>query len=406
MKEWIRLVCVVLACLLAGIGIAWLLLITWLHAPAAHVSTAIWYLVTSGLLSLATGFVVMATVARLAPTLWLKIVIAAVAGSIAAIVNILYTPLLMFAETADKDILVITMLYFLALSLGFAFLIAAFTTRQVHELHEAARRLAAGELGTTVAIQGIDEVADLARTFNAMSAELQRSFERRQQFDRERRDLMVAVSHDLRTPIAAIRAMAEALNDRVITDPATVTRYLKSIQQQTENLGQLVEDLFEVARLESGTLDLRLAAVPIRELVEETVDSVRAQADGQGIELAVSADPALPPLALDAPRMQRALLNLLQNALQHTPAGGRIEVLAQQRHEHVQLSVTDTGEGVAAEDQERIFERFYRGEQSRSRESGGAGLGLAIARGIVEAHHGTIHVESVSGHGARFVVTL
>src|SRR5579872_5935433 len=406
MRGWLRLGLVVGGCFAAGLGLAWLLFVFWLHAPASHVREALVYLLSSGVISLAAGLLAMLSITRLAPSLWLKIAIASAIGSIAAIINVLYMPLLMFAESTDKDILIITMVYFLALSIAFAFLVSWTAERQLSAVREAAGRLAAGELGTQVEVRGADEVAELARAFNLMSAQLEASFQRERQMEAERRDLLIAVSHDLRTPLSSIRAMVEAINDRVVTEPDAVKRYLRLVQSETEHLGRLIDDLFELARIESGSLELRLQAVPLPALVAETVAGLQLQAHEKGIDLHAEWEGDLPPLAIDGPRMQRVLTNLIQNALRHTPAGGRVDVCVARANGRVMLSVTDSGEGIAAEDRQHVFERFYRGEKSRSRERGGAGLGLAIARGIVEAHHGTIEVASPPGEGARIVITL
>lgn len=406
MMAWGRLVAVVSLCFAIGLLLAWVLFVTWLHAPSSHVREALWYLLSSGLISLSVGFAAMYLVTRLVPSLWMKIVIASVIGSVAAIVDVIYTPLLMFAETADKNILIITMLYFLALSCGFAFLVAAFATGQIRALHQGALRLASGQFGTSVRVSGADEIADLATAFNRMSSELGASFERQRQLEQERRDLMAAVSHDLRTPLASVRAMVEAINDGVVTEPEAVHRYLGLIQRETEHLGSLIEDLFELARIESGSMELHLASVPLVELVIEAVDSLRLEADEKGVLLEAVQTGEVPPLALDGPRMQRVFVNLIQNAIRHTPAGGQVQVELGRENGQVAVSVTDTGEGIAAEDRPHVFERFYRGEKSRSRESGGAGLGLAIARGIVEAHQGTIQLENGAERGSRFVIRL
>jgi signal transduction histidine kinase len=279
-------------------------------------------------------------------------------------------------------------------------------TRQLHALREGAAKVASGDFGARVEVQGADEVADLARAFNHMSGALRRNLERERQLEGARRDLIAAVSHDLRTPLASIRAMVEAINDGVVTEPGGVRRYLGFIQQESEHLGRLIEDLFELSRIESGSLELRLASVPVAELVTETVEVMRIQAEEKGVELRAVCNGDVPALSLDGPRIQRVLINLIQNAVRHTPPGGKVQVEVGRHNGHVEVAVADSGEGIAPEDQPHVFDQFYRGEKSRSRESGGAGLGLAIARGIVEAHRGSIRVESNPGRGARFIVTL
>jgi two-component system sensor histidine kinase ResE len=200
--------------------------------------------------------------------------------------------------------------------------------------------------------------------------------------------------------------MVEAINDGVVTQPVEVKRYLSLIQQESEHLGQLIEDLFELSRIESGTLELHLTPIPLSELVMETVDGLQIQARERGVHLEARCDGAAPDQMLDGPRIQRVLVNLIQNAIRHTPRDGEVCVEVAYRDGGIRVAVSDTGEGITAEDQKHVFDRFFRGERSRSRESGGTGLGLAIARGIVEAHRGTIRVQSSPGQGARFVVTL
>jgi signal transduction histidine kinase len=224
--------------------------------------------------------------------------------------------------------------------------------------------------------------------------------------EQDRRDLIAAISHDLRTPLASIRAMAEAIMDGVTQERQTVLRYTSLIQQESVHLGQLIEDLFELSRIESGNLELRLTSVPVPELVLETVEGMHIQAEEKGVDLQAVCGADIPLLALDGPRIQRVLVNLIQNAVRHTPTGGKVRGEVTRQNGQVQLAVTDNGEGIPVEDQALIFQQSYRGEKSRARSSGGAGLGLAIARAIVEAHCGSIHVESTPGRGARFVVTL
>jgi signal transduction histidine kinase len=405
-RAWIRLGAVALGCLVAGLALSWLLFVVWLHAPRSHTIVGIRYLATSGVISLLAGTLALAGLARFVPRLVAKIGMAFVFASVAAIVNVVVMPLLMFTERSDFDILVITLLYFAAISLAFSVIIPTFTAGQLHELHQGAMKLAAGDFGARVSVRGTDEVADLAGAFNRMSADLGAAFERERHLEQGRRDLIAAVSHDLRTPLASIRAMIEAINDGVVDDPATVTRYHRLIQYEAEHLGQLIDDLFELSRLASGNLELRLSSVPLPELVKETVEGLQVRAAEQGIDLHAVCDGQVPPLSLDGPRIQRALVNLIENAVRHTPPGGEVQVNVNRHHGHVEVSVADTGEGIHPDDQPHVFDQFYRGEKSRSRGSGGAGLGLAIARGIVEAHRGTIRVESAPGRGSRFVMTL
>ncbi|MCC7353461.1 MAG: hypothetical protein IT330_06855, partial [Anaerolineae bacterium] len=252
-----------------------------------------------------------------------------------------------------------------------------------------------------------DELAALANAFNDMGAQLQAAATRQKEVETARRDLIAAVSHDLRTPLASIRAMAEALADGVVPDEATRQRYTVAIQREAQGLNLLIDDLFELARLDAGALKLQMERASLADLVSDTLESLSAQAAQKGVRLRGEVAPALMPVTMDAVKVQRVLVNLVQNAIRHTPADGSIAVTARPVSEGwVQIEIRDTGEGISPQDLSHVFDRFYRGDKSRSRETGGAGLGLAIAKGIVEAHGGRIWVESPSGQGAAFTFTL
>jgi signal transduction histidine kinase len=406
MNSAFRMSAAVAGCFVAAAAIAVFLFVEWLHAPRSHVVSAAMYLGISGVVSLVVGTLAVLAASRWAPRLGIKIAIASLFGSAVAIINILVTPLLMFQESSDRTILVITLVYFFILSIAFAALVAAITSRRLAALHAGAQLLAGGALDTRVEVRGADEVADLSKAFNRMSSQLEESFERERSMEQQRRDLIASVSHDLRTPIASIRAMSEAITEGVVSDEETTRLYLNRMRHETGRLATLIDDLFEVARIDSGSLELRLHDTPLGELVSETVDGLQAQAEEKGVSLSTRCHGEDPVLALDAPRMQRVIANLVQNAVRHTPSGGEVAVEVQRTNGHVEVAVRDTGEGIALEDQAHVFDRFYRSEKSRSRDTGGAGLGLAIARGIVEAHRGSLIVQSQPGSGSMFVVRL
>jgi signal transduction histidine kinase len=192
----------------------------------------------------------------------------------------------------------------------------------------------------------------------------------------------------------------------VVDDQETVKRYLRNTLTEVEYFGQLVDDLFEVAQMDAGMLQLHLEDASLQDLISDTLESMSAQAAAQGVKLHGSVEGNVEPLVMDLRRVQRVLYNLVQNSIRHTPAEGAISITARDSVEEVQVEVSDTGEGIARQDQERLFERFYRTDQARSRTSGGAGLGLSIAKGIVEAHGGRIWVKSELGQGSTFGFTL
>jgi signal transduction histidine kinase len=227
--------------------------------------------------------------------------------------------------------------------------------------------------------------------------------------EQTRRDLIAWVSHDLRTPLAAVRVMNEAMIDGVVSDSETVTRYQHTIQREIKHLSHLIDDLFELSQLDAGHYNLVRQKTSLRDLVSDTLGSMSARAEQAQIILEGDVGLGLDNVYLAPEKIQRVLYNLIDNALHHTPQKGRIYVEAAWCGAHVELCVHNTGSYIDPIDLPHIFTRFYRGEKSRSQTSTGyrgTGLGLAIARGFVEAHGGKIWVESSKDHGTTFKLTL
>lgn len=215
-----------------------------------------------------------------------------------------------------------------------------------------------------------------------------------------RRELVAAVSHDLRTPIAALRLLVEAVDDE-IGDEETRRRYLATMQTHIESLSTMIDDLFELSRIEAGAIDWSIRRVQMGPLVDETVAAMAPEARANGIELSAELGGSALNAAADPERIQRVLFNLIHNAIRHTPADGSITVRAESNREGVEIEVADTGPGIPESDRESVFRPFHRAETSRN--SGGAGLGLAISRAIVETHGGRIWLGDVnSGTVVRF----
>jgi signal transduction histidine kinase len=220
--------------------------------------------------------------------------------------------------------------------------------------------------------------------------------------ERMRRDLIAAVSHDLRTPITSLRLLTDAIADDVV-DEATRRAYLGQMSTHVNALSALIDDLFELSRLEAGEIAWSLEQVPLDELVGETVDAMRVQADARGVRVRAELPPGLRPARADPEKLQRVLFNLVQNAIRHTPADGSVVVRAAPAGDAVEIEVADTGAGIDADDRDRVFEPFFRGGAQAARPSNGAGLGLAISRAIVEAHGGRIWLEDApTGTAVRF----
>ena len=256
----------------------------------------------------------------------------------------------------------------------------------------------------TVAPSAPEELTRLAHELDAMGQRLDEARAREQRVEQSRRELIAWVSHDLRTPLAGIRAMVEALNDGVVDDPETVARYLVTIQREADRLAALVDDLFELSRIQADALRLSFEPIALAELVSDTLASARVTAERKGVRLQghVLDDAGVADLSI--PEMARVLRNLLENAIRHTPAGGTITVEVVGRTDAVEVSVADGCGGIPSSDLDRVFELAYRGDTARS-PGGGAGLGLAIAKGLVEAHRGALTVRN-EDRGCCFVVHL
>ncbi len=220
--------------------------------------------------------------------------------------------------------------------------------------------------------------------------------------ERVRHDFVANVSHEFKTPLTAIQGFAETLLSGALEDPRNNRRFLEIIRDHAARLAGLTNDLLKLARIEAGKLEVEFVPVRLTELTELCAETTLLKATRKQIAFETDIPPDLPPMRGDAGLLREVLQNLLDNAVQYTPAGGRIRVSATAGAREVVITVGDTGIGIPRTDQERIFERFYRVDAARSREAGGTGLGLSIAKHIVEAHGGRLWVESEVGHGSRF----
>jgi signal transduction histidine kinase len=280
------------------------------------------------------------------------------------------------------------------------------TARQVAADLEAlagtARRLEAGDLAARAQVQGTAEVTLIAETLNAAAARLAEARERERRMERERRDLIAWASHDLRTPLASLRALAEALADDLAPDEATRHRYLAALTANVERLSTLVDDLFELSAIQAGAVTLQLEPTSLPDLSTEVLERFEPEAAAAGVRLECRLEGGGPVLA-GRDQLGRVLANLVANGIRHTPRGGRLRVAVADGDANVLLRVTDSCGGIPEADLPRVFDQLWRGDPARSTK--GAGLGLAIARGLVDAHGGTIGVANVPG-GCEFTVCL
>jgi two-component system sensor histidine kinase BaeS len=301
---------------------------------------------------------------------------------------------LVMLEMHGRQILIISVASAASALVG-ALLLSRWILRPLQRLRLASTRLARGDLSVRAPESGPQELVEVSASFNEMATNIEQLFD-------ARRQLVAWASHDLRTPLASLRAMIEALED----DLASTDEYLPAIREQLETLTVLVEDLFELARIDAGVLALDVQETSLADLISGCLRGLDAEARARNIKLQAHLDPTDPRVRIAPAKIERVLLNLLTNAVRHTPNDGAVSVVVEPNSDHVTVAVEDTGVGLADDAQERMFERFWRADDSRARASGGAGLGLAIAQGLVHAHGGTMWAENRPRGGARVAFTL
>jgi signal transduction histidine kinase len=345
---------------------------------------------------LAVGTIAVGAIAavllRLLPALRLQLAALALLAVILPLAGVLASGWVMFRMHADTEVLAVSSAAAFSSVLA-ALLLARWIRAPLEQLRLASARFAAGDLSTRASERGPAELSEVAHAFNAMADSIERLFD-------ARRELVTWASHDLRTPLASMQAMIEAIDDG-LAEPA---EYMPSLGDQVRTLSGLVDGLFELARIDAGVLSQELQHADIELVVDTCVRGFEAEARAKGISLEGRSAAEVPPVLCAPDQVARVLYNLLANAIRHTPPDGAIAVVVSPRSSDVTIAVEDTGAGVSAEAAERMFDRFWRADSSRT--SSGSGLGLAIARALVEAHGGRIWAENRPGGGARIAFTL
>jgi signal transduction histidine kinase len=327
----------------------------------------------------------------------------AAVGTMVALGNVVALTRAMFVSAHAATVLVVVLVYASAAGLAAAFASARSSSSALTRISETAKAIGAGDLAARVGVLDAGPEFDrLAGTLDRMAERLERLRDKEQRVERTRRDLITAVSHDLRTPLANLRAMAEAIDERVVEDPVTLRRYAVEMRRAVGQLSSMVDDLFELVELDAVEIEAESERARLDEVVTSAIATVESQAERKGVSLSTdlggSADAAC------SPHVIRVLQNLLVNAVRHTPAAGTIRVMARREQDVVRVVVEDSGTGIADADLPFIFDPFYRGNAART--ASGSGLGLTLADRIVRALGGRIEVRSRPGRGARFVVSL
>jgi signal transduction histidine kinase len=341
--------------------------------------------------TIAVGLAV-AFVLRLLPTVRLQLVGLALLAVVLPLVGVLASGWVMFHMHDDAKILAVTSAAALS-AVVVALLLARWILQPIDRLRDASAQFASGDLAARAPEQGPEELAEMGTEFNSMAESIEHLFD-------ARRELVAWASHDLRTPLTSMQAMLEAIDDGL----AQPDEYLPALHDQVGVLTGLVDDLFELARIDAGVLTLQLRATSIDGVVDACVRSFQLEARAKGVNLETRIESPTPEVDCAPDKVERVLYNLLTNALKHTPADGSIAVVVHPGQDTVTVAVEDTGEGIDDETAQRMFERFWRGESSRT--TPGSGLGLAIARGLVEVQGGRIWTERRPGGGARVAFTL
>lgn len=336
----------------------------------------------------------MALIATKLATLRRQLLLLALVGVFLPLGTVMLAGAVMFDSGHDLTVLAVAVASSMTAAIA-ALLVARSIEGRIRELQSTSAKIASGDLSARAPQDGPAELAELAASINEMAADIERLFD-------ARRQLVAWASHDLRTPLASLMAMLEAIEDGIVE----ADTYIPAMRQQARALSSLIDDLFELARIDAGILTLEIRETPVSQVVESALKTLEAEAGAKQIRLETRFDGAAPVARCAPDKVERVLLNLLTNALRHTPADGSVAVSVRRQAEEVCVSVEDTGEGIRGDAAELAFDRFWRADESRSRKSGGAGLGLAIAHGLVEAQGGRIWAENRATGGARFSFTL
>jgi signal transduction histidine kinase len=332
-----------------------------------------------------------------------RLMAVALVAVVACLANLAMLAALMLVDPHDAATVSVLLLYSTGAGIGAALMVDRSSVRAVNQLERTARALGSGDLSARAGpVEGGLELEVLGRTLDNMADRLEAAIQLERAAELSRRDLMTAVSHDLRSPLASLRAMVEAIDDGMVQDLPSLRRYAGEMRRSVDALVQLVDDLFELAKVDAGAIQAEAGRARLEDVVRSAVQTCQSEAREKRLDLRTNLDGAGQTAC--SPRLVRVLQNLLQNAIRHTPADGRVWIEAHPEPAGLRVAVEDSGEGIAPDALGRVFEPFWRGETARS--SPGSGLGLALTKRIVEALGGSITVTSQPAAGARFEMVL
>lgn len=391
--------------LTAGAGVTLTVITAWLLDLPGSDTTALLGLAGGGALAAAVvGSLVLRSMR--AASLRAQAVAVALVAVLGTFVGVILAAGSMFVSSHDLGALLVVLLASATVAVVMAIRFGSRIGTASRDLEELTRRLGDGDLIMVGDVPVADELRRVADELRLASERLDDARTRERSMERARRELIAWVSHDLRTPLAGIRAMVEAIEDGVVDDPADVSRYHDTIRNETDRLARLVDDLFELSRIEAGALDVRLESVRLGDIVSEAVAGASPLASERSVILRGRDGDPDPTVLVATHELVRVVRNLLDNAVRHTPTGGVVEVCVDALDGRVRLSVQDGCGGIPEDDLPRVFDLAFRGDPARTGAADrGGGLGLAIARGLVDAQRGSISVVN-QGPGCRFTVEL
>jgi signal transduction histidine kinase len=370
--------------------------------PKSDIVHLLWLILPAALVTVVAALFAAKPLLRRASLRQRFVAVALVAAAV-ALANVAVLTRQMFVSAHDATILAVLLVFALGAGVAAALVVARTASASLDRLDATARALGEGRLDArTGTLDAGPELDTLARTLDQMAERLQAAQLREREAESMRRDLITTVSHDLRTPLASLRAMIEAVDDGVVTDVPSLQRYAHEMRRSVDQLVTMVDDLFELTQLDAAAIETETRRARLEDIVRSAVAAVEGQAGEKGLSLVADLGDAGETAC--SPRLVRVLQNLLANAVRHTPADGSVRITAVRDDATVRLAVVDTGEGIAPSDLDRVFDPFFRADPARS--GGGAGLGLALAKRIVEAMGGRISVESAPASGSRFAVEL
>ncbi len=387
MRSWRTLALVVAVAAVGALGTLIVAQVVGMHgSDLAHLMSLV---APAALVTIVAAFGARSLLRR--TSLRQRFVAVALTAAVAALANLLVLTTQMFVEGHDATLVIVLLVYSTAAGVAAALVLARSSADAIRRLDLAVTTLGSGDLGARVGeLDAGPELDRLAATLDAMAERIQGAQAREREIESRRRDLITAVSHDLRTPLASLRAMVEAVDESVVRDPESLTRYAGEMRRSVNQLVDMVDDLFELTQLDAGAIEAETERASLAEVVRSAITAVRPQVEAKGLSLVTDLRGA--DEVPCSPRLVRVLQNLLVNAVRHTPADGTVRIDAARRPGRLEVAIQDNGEGITAADLAHVFDPFFRVDPARGR--GGTGLGLALAKRIVEALGGTITAAS------------